>query len=110
MPGVVLIQSLYVVQIDLCQSHQDYGSRARAHTRMFPYNITGRCKVIPSDPAPGVTAIPGLGHNRLRIGIVPQAAVICDPGDRKSTRVNSSHVATSSAVFCLKTKNYTGLR
>src|SRR5690625_3325717 len=59
MPGVVLIQSLYVVQIDLCQSHQDYGSRARAHTRMFPYNITGRCKVIP---------------------------------DRKSTRLNSSHV------------------
>src|SRR5204862_5101900 len=25
-------------------------------------------------------------------------------GDRKSTRLNSSHVATSYAVFCLKTK------
>src|SRR5690625_6940898 len=25
--------------------------------------------------------------------------------DRKSTRLNSSHVATSYAVFCLKTKN-----
>src|SRR5437870_7382121 len=26
------------------------------------------------------------------------------PGDRKSTRLNSSHVATSYAVFCLKKK------
>src|SRR5437870_7301386 len=32
----------------------------------------------------------------------------CPPrgGDRKSTRLNSSHVATSYAVFCLKKKNY----
>src|SRR5439155_21702879 len=28
-------------------------------------------------------------------------------GDRKSTRLNSSHVAISYAVFCLKKKNYT---
>src|SRR5207253_6902037 len=27
------------------------------------------------------------------------------PPDRKSTRLNSSHVATSYAVFCLKKKN-----
>src|SRR5215510_14153826 len=27
------------------------------------------------------------------------------PQDRKSTRLNSSHVATSYAVFCLKKKN-----
>src|SRR5690625_6459442 len=27
-----------------------------------------------------------------------------DPGDRKSTRLNSSHVAISYAVFCLKKK------
>src|SRR6266508_5716384 len=28
------------------------------------------------------------------------------PRDRKSTRLNSSHVAISYAVFCLKKKNY----
>src|SRR5207249_10777715 len=27
------------------------------------------------------------------------------PGDRKSTRLNSSHVSISYAVFCLKKKN-----
>src|SRR5690606_12858783 len=29
-----------------------------------------------------------------------------DPEDRKSTRLNSSHVKISYAVFCLKKKNY----
>src|SRR3712207_8927859 len=29
------------------------------------------------------------------------------PGDRKSTRLNSSHVNISYAVFCLKKKKYT---
>src|SRR5690349_25111169 len=29
----------------------------------------------------------------------------CRPGDRKSTRLNSSHVEISYAVFCLKKKN-----
>src|SRR5690625_7054721 len=29
----------------------------------------------------------------------------CAKGDRKSTRLNSSHVAISYAVFCLKKKN-----
>src|SRR5690625_5392292 len=37
---------------------------------------------------------------------VIRGAVINGPGiDRKSTRLNSSHVANSYAVFCLKKKN-----
>src|SRR5207253_7009749 len=31
-----------------------------------------------------------------------------NPEDRKSTRLNSSHVAISYAVFCLKKKNESG--
>src|SRR5439155_15404292 len=31
-----------------------------------------------------------------------------EPGDRKSTRLNSSHVAISYAVFCLKKKRIGG--
>src|SRR5207253_6883307 len=33
-----------------------------------------------------------------------QRCAICGKGDRKSTRLNSSHVAISYAVFCLKKK------
>src|SRR5690625_5339184 len=40
------------------------------------------------------------------IDIVKQALLIISAmGDRKSTRLNSSHVAISYAVFCLKKKN-----
>src|SRR5690625_6044600 len=35
--------------------------------------------------------------------LTPQAAAFLE--DRKSTRLNSSHVAISYAVFCLKKKN-----
>src|SRR5690625_1886644 len=34
-------------------------------------------------------------------------AAHCEQGDRKSTRLNSSHVAISYAVFCLKKKSNT---
>src|SRR5436305_2432694 len=37
--------------------------------------------------------------------IVPEPLDVWAPGDRKSTRLNSSHVRISYAVFCLKKKN-----
>src|SRR5699024_11857888 len=37
-------------------------------------------------------------------GLVLLEAMACE--DRKSTRLNSSHVSISYAVFCLKKKNY----
>src|SRR5690625_5593772 len=45
-------------------------------------------------------------YGNLDIGIplvIPMLDI--EPGDRKSTRLNSSHVAISYAVFCLKKKN-----
>src|SRR5215208_7650875 len=52
-------------------------------------------------------------HDALPIGVAssmsPMSEVAVDswwpPPDRKSTRLNSSHVAISYAVFCLKKKN-----
>src|SRR5271167_5192115 len=41
-------------------------------------------------------------RRRVAIRLCEHRAV---PGDRKSTRLNSSHVSTSYAVFCLKKKN-----
>src|SRR5437870_8272314 len=43
------------------------------------------------------------GGERLAF-YVPGETVRCVRGDRKSTRLNSSHVAISYAVFCLKKK------
>src|SRR5688500_19819500 len=36
--------------------------------------------------------------------VAPKAATPADPLDRKSTRLNSSHLVISYAVFCLKKK------
>src|SRR5690349_23424635 len=44
----------------------------------------------------GATGVPGRQH-QVRLGRHL-------PGDRKSTRLNSSHVEISYAVFCLKKK------
>src|SRR3989449_3267270 len=43
--------------------------------------------------------------DRLAVRLDPPSAVVTrDPGDRKSTRLNSSHGYISYAVFCLKKK------
>src|SRR3712207_6971988 len=41
----------------------------------------------------------------VRPGPPVRAGVLRRPGDRKSTRLNSSHANISYAVFCLKKKN-----
>src|SRR5690625_6615073 len=48
-----------------------------------------------------------LSGDEVQLGdvVFPPAVVVYDPTlDRKSTRLNSSHVAISYAVFCLKKK------
>src|SRR5690554_7654205 len=52
---------------------------------------------------PGVTPVPHVGGPL--VGPVPPTVLIGGkPADRKSTRLNSSHVRISYAVFCLKKK------
>src|SRR5438067_7201483 len=51
-----------------------------------------------------------LAHRDLLVGDPPIRVLAIegtagDRGDRKSTRLNSSHVSISYAVFCLKKKN-----
>src|SRR5439155_26069630 len=46
-------------------------------------------------------------ERRVEAGVVDEDVDAAAAGDRKSTRLNSSHVAISYAVFCLKKKTYT---
>src|SRR5690242_20787983 len=48
-------------------------------------------------------ALTGLPNRALFLDRLTQAGL----RDRKSTRLNSSHMSISYAVFCLKKKNYT---
>src|SRR5699024_12568424 len=70
---------------------------------LFPYTTLFR-----SRPAAGLRAQPRAAaagrRNRSAHRQSPASAAASTATDRKSTRLNSSHVSSSYAVFCLKKK------
>src|SRR5437667_7339206 len=61
---------------------------------LFPYTTLFRSRARVGDP------VLALGRPEPSRHVGPEAR------DRKSTRLNSSHITTSYAVFCLKKKNH----
>src|SRR3989442_5134481 len=74
--------------------------RRPPRSTLFPYTTLFR-----SDGFPGFAVI--RGHVDVHVVVVGAVSV---EGDRKSTRLNSSHVRISYAVFCLKKKKITDKR
>src|SRR5690242_21906435 len=74
----------------------------------FPYTTLFRSVILHADQASAeAVALPG---EALDVGVLQglqQAHAVEHPADRKSTRLNSSHMSISYAVFCLKKKNIT---
>src|SRR5690349_22628199 len=64
-------------------------------TTLFPYTTLFRSRVVTR-----------LEPTQARRQSTRGRAEATDGPDRKSTRLNSSHVEISYAVFCLKKKNY----
>src|SRR5438067_9185342 len=82
-------------------------SRPQPRSPLFPYTTLFRSALHPAaEPA---TAIGGARPERLRAALeketAPRSRSPARRQDRKSTRLNSSHVSISYAVFCLKKKN-----
>src|SRR3712207_7857662 len=92
--------------------------RRPPRSTLFPYTTLFRSL----DVGPELEPVPGAQRNRRRAGDVAGDPVVADDeragallavdphqgrraGDRKSTRLNSSHANISYAVFCLKKKN-----
>src|SRR5690242_21293973 len=71
--------------------------RRPPRSTLFPYTTLFRSalEIRPGD---------ALG-NALRAGQFEYRRNLAKLGDRKSTRLNSSHMSISYAVFCLKKKN-----
>src|SRR5690625_2259303 len=68
----------------------------------------GRSRVLSEG---GVFEKAGVGFSHVSGDALPPSATAQRPelaGDRKSTRLNSSHVTISYAVFCLKKKKIRG--
>src|SRR5204863_3375659 len=68
--------------------------RRPPRSTLFPYTTLFRSRGGARDRRPPAGGFPG--HPALLASLLPQ--------DRKSTRLNSSHVEISYAVFCLKKK------
>src|SRR5690606_41512876 len=86
-------------------------TRQPPRSTLFPYTTLFRSRTVPHQISASTSGSPKSvqlwGRNRnpmKRRVLVPEARL--KPLDRKSTRLNSSHVKISYAVFCLKKKNY----
>src|SRR5688500_19742086 len=90
-------------------------SAPRKYATHFPYTTLFRshphARGRGAEP-PHATAVGGGRHRRRgpgRPGGAGSARALDPHRDRKSTRLNSSHLVISYAVFCLKKKQYNGL-
>src|SRR5256885_12375432 len=79
------------------------------------YKVTGvqtcalpisRAQATPGPAPPRPTSSCLHPHRSRRLPPLPLSGGRPSPPDRKSTRLNSSHLVISYAVFCLKKKNY----
>src|SRR2546430_8648638 len=72
--------------LPICENPLDVGPTVGVQAGKF----AEICKVVCADPTVDLVTVQGL--------------MPVNPGDRKSTRLNSSHSQISYAVFCLKKK------
>src|SRR2546426_5319060 len=88
--------------------------RRPPRSTLFPYTTLFRSPSIGIVRETGLTedaALAGVGAAGAGLGRIGVVVTICagawpmPGGDRKSTRLNSSHLVISYAVFCLKKKN-----
>src|SRR5262245_62592380 len=95
----------------MCSQHESYiffffflMVRRPPRSTLFPYTTLFRSRRGPDGHVAGVgDARPGSDPRRGGVERIRSGA----NRDRKSTRLNSSHLGISYAVFCLKKKNKT---
>src|SRR2546421_4338672 len=86
--------------------------RRPPRSTLFPYTTLFRSYIFDAAPAQPGTSKPELTAHPLAPDAETEIAGlrVRGEGDRKSTRLNSSHDQISYAVFCLKKKRMTGAR
>src|SRR5260221_2303379 len=79
--------------------------RRPPRSTLFPYTTLFRSVIATFTASPPATGTAGLVGAYVPSGPFPSGTTQAQAiGDRKSTRLNSSHTVISYAVFCLKKK------
>src|SRR5271157_5690484 len=89
-------------------SEQDLGAPVEVHAEppaLFFFNDTATTEIYTLSLHDALPICPGPSQRRLEPHQPRDHSGRLESGDRKSTRLNSSHVRSSYAVFCLKKKN-----
>src|SRR5699024_12407669 len=86
----------------LFRPHLLFILRPPQRSRLFPYTTLFR-SAAPDAPGAGAPVVIVSGCV-VTVQVPDEAMALEDSLDRKSTRLNSSHVSISYAVFCLKKK------
>src|SRR5262245_63726546 len=73
--------------------------RRPPRSTLFPYTTLFRSEEVVDEPIEPLRVRPGHLEEAARVHRIVERTV-----DRKSTRLNSSHLGISYAVFCLKKK------
>src|SRR5437870_7519440 len=85
--------------------------RRPPRSTLFPYTTLFRSDIKSPEELRGKTIATGrpgaFADTMVRYILRAKLGLMPDREDRKSTRLNSSHVAISYAVFCLKKKKKT---
>src|SRR2546422_1229118 len=79
--------------------------RRPPRSTLFPYTTLFRSRRREAPHEPRLLGDGGERHQLRAHRYHPVRPRLLDEGDRKSTRLNSSHGYISYAVFCLKKKN-----
>src|SRR5256885_12295722 len=79
--------------------------RRPPRSTLFPYTTLFRSNGI-GFAGPEIRQQRGLPAGRRRVALPAEQPHPAERGDRKSTRLNSSHLVISYAVFCLKKKKH----
>src|SRR5437870_11294218 len=79
--------------------------RRPPRSTLFPYTTLFRSYLSSCETVRWMRGISSIPQSRLS-GVINLERRRAGPLDRKSTRLNSSHVAISYAVFCLKKKKF----
>src|SRR5690625_6904385 len=79
--------------------------RRPPRSTLFPYTTLFRSKIVQALTDKGIQILQSADSHTTIWVLIKEKDVKLAVKDRKSTRLNSSHVAISYAVFCLKKKN-----